>query len=510
MTKQVNQPNLPNGYQASGAALSGGHGSVFQATQVSTGRVVAIKQLHAGTNPDRIRREAKVLQAVKHDNIAQLYEFVENDDGPFLIMEWVEHKQLRELILSASEDRAVSSPLHDVVFDHWKQVFAQLADALQFAHGKQVVHGDVNAGNVLITDSGHVKLVDFGLGRIDQDMTVTASAELAGTAKYLSPEVIKGESPTARSDQYALAVLLFEMLCGRWVYGESGANFATALHHHLYTRPDRLSEISPGFTPAIDNVLLKALAKDPAKRFESVDAFKQAVLSLQLMRDEPVSASTLFMSTKASSLQGRTLAVPLIVCALVFVIVFWQPQTQTLAMQRAVTPKSVGEAVDSESLKLIDSECNLFKNARFNDELDENFYQDKDNPDLIERVQRDGTHVSGHALRVGKEKIYGLYGVKIPVKQNTEYAFSADVEFVGLVEQASLTVDWMDANWNLLEGKQEELFLPTTQNGRYSLKNIRVPENAMVAVPTFFKNGSDGIVYFDNVVFHPVSDECAN
>jgi len=196
---------------------AGGMGEVYRARDPRLRRDVAIKILQetiaSGSAWDRFKREARAASALSHPNICAVYDVGEASGRPFLVMELLEGKTLRDFTgkQPVEPNTAVALGL-------------QIADALEAAHAKGIAHRDIKPGNIMVTGRGHVKVLDFGLakyvavGEVDETRTLeslTAAGTLMGTPHYLSPEVLQGRPADARSDLWALGVVLYEMLSGR-------------------------------------------------------------------------------------------------------------------------------------------------------------------------------------------------------------------------------------------------------------------------------------------------------
>jgi serine/threonine-protein kinase len=240
-------------------------------------RPVALKLLsqHLGSEESarlRFHREAASVANLKHPHIALVYEFGEHDGQPFIALEWIEGQTLRAQ-LSAGR-----LPLEAAL-----KIFDQLASALDYAHSHGVVHRDMKPANVMVTADGHATIVDFGLAWMASAPALTSTGLMFGTPRYMAPEQIRGEPLDARADQYSLAVMVYEMLTGQLPF--EGDTTPTLLHHHLYTAPLPISEFDPTLPPEVEAALTRALAKQPAARFQSAAEFGQA------LRGQPVPAA---------------------------------------------------------------------------------------------------------------------------------------------------------------------------------------------------------------------------
>ena len=257
------------GYRVEGVLGSGGMGVVYEATQLSLERTVALKVLapHLSSDPEfasRFRREAMLQAALDHPNIVSVYEAGESDDGLYLAMKLVRGSDLRRLVAEGLEPDGVLDALE------------QVADALDAAHEAGLIHRDVKPQNVLVDEDGTAYLADFGLSRRTQ-ASATGTGQYLGTLDYVSPEQIQGKQLGPRTDQYAFAVVLYECLTGAVPFPRDTE--AALLFAHLSEAPPRVGERRPELPAALDGVLARGLAKDPEDRFESVGALVAAARS---------------------------------------------------------------------------------------------------------------------------------------------------------------------------------------------------------------------------------------
>ena len=256
------------GYRIDGLIGRGGMGMVYQATQLSLGRTVALKVLTAelGEDPEfreRFRREGHIQGAVDHPNIVPVYEAGEIDGHLFLAMRYVPGSTLMDLITRGELD--VPRTL---------RILGPLADALDAAHEAGLVHRDIKPHNVLIGPRDHAYLADFGLTRAAGVTRLTKTGQFVGTIDYISPEQIQGRDITAASDIYSLGAVLFECLTGSVPFPSKTE--AAGLYAHMLQEPPPPSQRRPGLPVEVDAVLARALAKDPAQRYSSAAALVEA------------------------------------------------------------------------------------------------------------------------------------------------------------------------------------------------------------------------------------------
>jgi serine/threonine-protein kinase len=238
---------------------SGGMADVWRAQDSGLGREVALKVLHENFARDaefveRFRREASAAAKLQHPNVVGVFDRGEVEDTYYIAMEYVDGSSLRELI-----DRGLN--IGEAV-----EVARQMLGAAEFAHERGIVHRDLKPLNVLIDRSGRIRVTDFGIARAGGS-EITRTGSVMGTAQYLSPEQAQGREVTPASDIYSVGVMLFEMLTGRVPF-DAESPVAIAMKQ-VSEAPPAPSSINPAVPPALDSVVLRALAKDPANRYHS-------------------------------------------------------------------------------------------------------------------------------------------------------------------------------------------------------------------------------------------------
>jgi serine/threonine protein kinase/tetratricopeptide (TPR) repeat protein len=252
---------------------AGGQGTVYKATDSKLGRVVVVKVLPPEltvkeANLKRFEREARLASALDHPNICTIFDLNDVEGVHFIAMQFVEGKNVRELVNGRPLD--LRSAL---------SIGVQVCDALDAAHGRGIIHRDIKAGNVMVTPSGQVKILDFGLAKLldgegagpggihHTDLTEVGIPY--GTATYAAPEQAKGERVDARADIFSTGVLLYEMLTGTWPF--QGKTSVDVRHAVLHNQPESLATARPGGAPAqLQLILDRTLAKDPRQRYQKV------------------------------------------------------------------------------------------------------------------------------------------------------------------------------------------------------------------------------------------------
>jgi beta-lactam-binding protein with PASTA domain len=252
---------------------TGGMADVFLATDQQLGRQVAVKLLHRRFAEDpgfveRFRREAQAAAGLQHPNVVSVYDRGSFDDTYYIAMEYLPGRSLKQLI----RDEAPLEPIRAI------DITIQILKAARFAHRRGVIHRDLKPHNVIVDDSGHAKVTDFGIARAGaSDMTETGS--IMGTAQYLSPEQAQGHPVSAGSDVYSVGVVLYELLTGRVPFdGESAVTIALK-HVSESPRPPRV--INPAIPPELEQVVLWSLNKDPSDRPTDAD---QLITALEQCR----------------------------------------------------------------------------------------------------------------------------------------------------------------------------------------------------------------------------------
>jgi eukaryotic-like serine/threonine-protein kinase len=257
---------------------SGGMADVWLADDTELDRKVAIKILHDRFAQDaefvqRFQREAQSAAGLQHPNVVGIFDRGAFDGTYFIAMEYVDGPSLKDLVKGGMG-------IKDAI-DFTRQIL----NAARFAHRKGIVHRDLKPQNVLIDDEGRARVTDFGIARAGENSDITATGSVMGTAQYISPEQAQGKDTTPRSDIYSIGVILYEALTGRVPFhGDSAV--AVALKQ-VSEAPRRPSAINPEVPPALDAVVMRALAKDPDARFKDADAFLKALDAAEKAPDTP-------------------------------------------------------------------------------------------------------------------------------------------------------------------------------------------------------------------------------
>ena len=248
---------------------TGGMGHVYRARNIISNRTEALKILLPDLSADRefadrFLSEIRTLASLDHPNIALLHTAFQADDQLVMVMEFVKGSTL--------EQRAYLSPMTTSTVVEY---ITQALSALSYAHARSVIHRDIKPANLMVTSDGVVKLMDFGIAKSKLDINLTRTGATVGSFYYMSPEQVNGLKVDARSDLYSIGIVLYELLAGRLPF-EADSTYGV-LDKQLHSTPQPPIELNPALPPQLNAIILKALAKDPADRFQTADAFRDAL-----------------------------------------------------------------------------------------------------------------------------------------------------------------------------------------------------------------------------------------
>ena len=268
-------PKLLGGRYELGDLLGiGGMAVVRLATDLRLGRTVAVKMLRgelaeAPAFQTRFRREARAAAALDHPAVVSVYDAGEGLVASYIVMEYVQGETLRDLVSTGPVDPRRSL-----------EITADVLDALETSHRNGIVHRDIKPANVMLTPSGAVKVMDFGVARAVADMSasLTQTSAVIGTAQYLSPEQARGEDVDARSDVYSTGCMLYELLTGRPPF--QGDSAIAVAYQHVREAAQPPSTYAPHLSPDIDAVVMGALAKRPDERYSSAEQMRADLLAV--------------------------------------------------------------------------------------------------------------------------------------------------------------------------------------------------------------------------------------
>jgi serine/threonine protein kinase len=273
--KKIQVGDVVGDYTVIGIAGSGGMGVVYKIEHVITKRIEAMKLLPPGLSSDpeqvrRFEREIQLQARLHHPNIVALYTAVRDSGSTALVMEYVEGESLQHMV--GADPLPVETAVDFTI---------QVLRALAYAHKAGVIHRDVSPANIIITPGLVAKLTDFGLALGATDLRLSTAGVPLGSPWYMSPEQVKGSHELdGRTDLYSMGAVLHEMLTGRKLFEAEGA-FAV-MRAHLEWEPHLPSTVNPKLPPALDDIVRKAVAKDPAMRFLSADEFRLALLDFAI------------------------------------------------------------------------------------------------------------------------------------------------------------------------------------------------------------------------------------
>jgi eukaryotic-like serine/threonine-protein kinase len=265
----MTQPRLLGGrYELDGVVGRGGMAEVYRARDIRLDRIVAIKTLRADLARDQIfqarfRREAQSAASLNHPSIVAVYDTGEDMATgvpvPYIVMEYVDGRTVRDLLQEG----------HRLLPERSLEIIDGVLRALDYSHQAGIVHRDIKPGNVMVTRNGDIKVMDFGIARAmsDAQATMTQTAQVIGTAQYLSPEQARGERVDSRSDLYSTGCLLYELLTGRPPF--TGDSPVAIAYQHVRENPVPPSRVDPDVPAWADAIVLKAMAKAPADRYQT-------------------------------------------------------------------------------------------------------------------------------------------------------------------------------------------------------------------------------------------------
>jgi serine/threonine-protein kinase len=272
---------------------AGGMGDIYKAQDRRLNRFVAIKVLSAARagEPERRRRfvqEAQAASGLNHPNIITIYDILSQDDTEFMVMEFVAGKTLNDLIPAGGLGTAKSL-----------EIAVQVASALQAAHAAGIVHRDLKPANIMVTGSGLVKVLDFGLAKITVETSLTddthtigaapltVEGSIIGTVSYMSPEQAQGRRVDPRSDIFSFGLVLYETICGMKAFSSDSA--VSTLSAILRDEPKPLNQVVPGVPAELEQIVYRALRKDPSERWQKIDYMHAALAELKQRSDSGVS-----------------------------------------------------------------------------------------------------------------------------------------------------------------------------------------------------------------------------
>ena len=278
---------------------TGGMDRVFGASDLRTGHDVAVKVLRPEFNSDedfleRFRREALAASKMSHHNIVNLLDVGEEDGYRYLVMEYMRGRTLKDII---QEKGRLPEPVAG-------QIAIRILSALQHAHDNGIIHRDIKPQNVLVNAEGMVKVADFGIARVAGSNTLTKGDNVMGSVHYFSPEQARGEDVTAASDIYSVGVVMYEMLTGRVPFdGDTPVSIAL---QHISTPPTPPVQVAEGISPAMERVVLTAMAKDRHSRYHDAADMARAIRAALQNPQAAVETTTAPVTALQEPVRGMT------------------------------------------------------------------------------------------------------------------------------------------------------------------------------------------------------------
>jgi serine/threonine protein kinase len=267
-------PSQIGRYQIKSLIGRGGMGDLYLAHDPNTNRLVALKLLNATLDSTELRerfaREARALAALNHPNIVNIYDTGEYDDAPFIVMEYVRGETLAEIIKRRAP-MSVSQKL---------KLLTELCAGLAQAHNANIIHRDIKPANLMVDQQGRLKILDFGIARVAEDNRtrfgpLTAVNMMIGTPGYMSPEQLEAGEVDHRSDIFAVGAVCYELLSNTEAF--AGSDTRMVERRVLTGKPTPLATLVPGIDPEIDEIIQRALKKEPNKRYQDAATFEKAL-----------------------------------------------------------------------------------------------------------------------------------------------------------------------------------------------------------------------------------------
>jgi serine/threonine protein kinase len=265
---------------------AGGMGVVYLAEDTKLKRQVAIKFLpqHIAANSeerDRFKLEAQAAAALNHPNISHIYAIEEVEDDTFIVMEYIDGQELKSVVGTGSQPAPTIGEIVNFAL--------QIAEGLQAAHEKQIVHRDIKSANIMLTEKGRVKIMDFGLAKVRGVAQVTKQGTTLGTTTYMSPEQAQGNEVDHRTDIWSFGVVLYEMISGKLPF--KGDYEQAVIYSILNDQPEKLGNLRDDVPEVLENIVAKSLAKDPSDRYQTVEEIINELNLFQRELEPPASSS---------------------------------------------------------------------------------------------------------------------------------------------------------------------------------------------------------------------------
>ena len=461
------------GFEIIEVVARGASSTVYRAQPAAGSTTIALK-IYAAATDDRTR-EARLLRQVDHPNVAEYVDTGHQDGRPWMATTWVDGRTLAHLLETEgplSVDRSV-------------RLVSQLGAAVDAIHDAGIVHGDLSPNNMVVDLHDQLTLLDLGEARDRgaQMQIETTDVSIATTPRYAAPEVAQGNDPIGASDRYAVALIAYEALTGRGPFPAVESPLAM-LGHHASTAPEPPTEVLPTLPQHVDDALLGGLAKRPDDRPPTCrDLVAGLTGSSAPRKPRPAGFATAVIAG-------------LLAAALIAAVLF---------VSRSDTAPNEWAAGDAAALG-----CNLITVPGFEQGALPRNYYDEDSAAVVRLTPGVGiARTTG--VRVGAAGMYGLLGEIVAVTPNTRYVFSAWVQEQGVPSETSMFVTYLDTGFAVINESPAALTIETSslRDDERPELTTTAPAAAAWAVPSFFKDGSDGSLLVDEVVFG-VASECSS
>ncbi len=325
----MSQPEQISKYQITGVLGKGAMGVVYKALDARIDRTVAIKTIHAGLMQGdlaselstRFLREIRAVGNLRHPNIVAIFDAGEENGEPYYVMEFVEGRELSDY-LQANSRFSMEQTLH---------IARQLLSAFSYTHQKGIIHRDIKPANIFITYEGDVKVADFGIAKVENSELTQVGTSI-GTPSYMSPEQCRGQVVDQRSDLFSIGIVLYELLTGEKPFQGNSAH--ALMHHILQSAPGKPSALNAGLPATVDKLFERALAKNPAERFQNADEFLQALEIVLSGRALPTTSKRFWFSFAASA----------VIVYAISAAIFFATQSKYMPSQTEITAADIGVA----------------------------------------------------------------------------------------------------------------------------------------------------------------------
>lgn len=294
----------------------GGMGIVYKAEDTRLKREVAIKFLPHSFNvsskdKEKLKTEAQIAAGLNHPNIATVYAIEEFGDDTFIVMEYVKGNELKDVITNNSEKK--------LNFNDFLNYAIQITEGINAAHRKGIIHRDIKSSNIMLSDDGRIRVMDFGLAHIHGDPNITKKGSTPGTTAYMSPEQLRGEEVDFRADIWSLGIVLFEMLTGQPPFQ---GNFDQAIIYSiLHEKPKSIKKLNPDVPDDLEQVVLECLEKDPKKRTQSAEELLTSLR--QINRLNTLSASKKITAQRLRFINPALIVSMVIIATIILAAIFF-------------------------------------------------------------------------------------------------------------------------------------------------------------------------------------------